>query len=74
MAEITLVDQPTKRPTRKLRAVGLVLAVLTVATYVTGALSGNEIVDQEAALNALGVLLSGGIPWVAGFLARDEKT
>lgn len=73
MAEITLADQPTKKPTRKLRAAGVVLAALTVATYVTGAISGNEVVDQEAALNALGVLLSGGIPWIAGFFARDEK-
>ena len=76
MAEVKprpdLINQPSAKPTRKLRAAGYVLAFLTVATYAVGAIQGNEIVDQESGLEALGVLLAGGLPWLTGYLARSE--
>lgn len=68
-----LVDQPSIKPTRKLRAAGYVLAFLTVSTYVLGAVQGEEIIDQESAFEALGVLLAGGIPWLTGYLTRSEQ-
>ena len=67
-----LVTQPSVKPTRKLRAAGYVLAFLTAATYAVGAIQGEEIIDQESGLEALGVLLAGGLPWVTGYFARSE--
>jgi len=68
-----LVNQPTIKPTRKLRAAGYVLAFLTISTYVIGAVQGEEIIDQESMFEAVGVLLAGGIPWLTGYLTRSEK-
>lgn len=68
-----LINQPSIKPTRKLRAAGFVLAALTIGTYVIGAAQGNELVDQQSALEAAGVLLAGGIPWLTGYLTRSEQ-
>jgi hypothetical protein len=76
MAEVKprkdLINQPSAKPTRKLRAGGYVLAALTVGTYVLGAVQGNEIIDQQSGMEALGVLVSGGIPWLTAYFARSE--
>jgi hypothetical protein len=72
MTDTVLVEQPTKKPVRKLRIAGYVLAGLTVVTYVVGAIQGSEVVDEDAALQALGVLLSGLVPWLAAYLAKSE--
>lgn len=72
MSDKILVNQPTAKPTRKLRAGGYILAGLTVATYVVGAITGEAVIDEDAGMQALGVLLSGGIPWLTAYFTRNE--
>ena len=65
---------PYMKLPRILKLLGAVplLAFLTAATYAVGAIQGEEIIDQESGLEALGVLLAGGLPWVTGYFARSE--
>jgi hypothetical protein len=67
-----LIDQPTKKPVRKVRIAGYVAAGLTVATYVVSAAQGEAVVSQEAFLNALGVLTAGLVPVISAYLAKEE--
>lgn len=67
-----LKTQPTKRPTRKVRWGAYVVAVLTLAAYVAGALQGEELVSQEAALQALGVLVGGVTIVGTEYMVREE--
>lgn len=67
-----LKTQPTPKPVRKVRWGAYAVAALTVATYVAGVIQGEELVSQEAALQALGVL-AGGVAIVGTeYMVKEE--
>ena len=74
MADTVLVEQPTKKPVRKVRLASYVLAGLTTATFILGLFTGQESISQDEGLRAIGVLLSGGIPLVTAYFAKSETT
>jgi hypothetical protein len=71
-ATTILVDQPTKKPTRKVRIAGYVAAALTIATYASSAIAGDSVISQEAFFNAVGVLAAAIIPVISAYLAKEE--
>ena len=65
---MTLVDQNTKRPTRKMQAVGIggVLGII-LATVLVKNVPALEGLEAE-----LGALITALFSWVAGYLTRER--
>ncbi len=69
-----LVKQPTNRPIRKVKFAGIAAALLTVVTYAVSAAQGEAVISQQAALDAVVVLLVGGVPVVTSWFTKSSST
>lgn len=69
-----IISQPTKQPIRKVRFGAIATGLLTLITYAVSAASGDAVISNEAAIDALTALGAAAVPLVTAWFTKSAST